>query len=392
MSKLELLEKSVDVVVNEKWLLRVNIVVEKVRSDPPTSEWSLRTEIEADDGGDTDRVASPPIEALMAPGMPVCDAKALVARLRGFRPADQRLYTQRGAPLFAGALNASGGTSLDLKLRVIPLNSKVEALFDIVHMGNVNDRDSMMERLITPRNAKDCPCEEGSLSFIEQAPSNAESCNFCHLVCRSVHTCVICGFTLCPNCYESDTDGRDVAVFPHDDIQNIAYRLGHELAQAGADFIDYQHLYHVPSLSWHSSWGEVSPPIFFRRHQIRIRNETTVLQKSIRLVVRISDRIRDILDNAGLLVAGVDPIERNEILTTAMTVSDFIRIRCAWENSRAWLIAKNKLLDDRFPNYQRAKGNPPEVYYGMRLRSYTFEEVVYELYAYVEDSDTEQAS
>lgn len=215
MSMLELLDKSIDAIVNEKWLVRVNIVVEKVRSDPPTSEWSLRTETEGG-GGDTN---IPPIEALMAPSITVRDVKALITRLKGFRPADQRLYTQRGEPRFAGILNASGGMSLDLKLHVIPLNPKVEALFEIVHMGNADDRDSMMEQLITPREPKDCPCNTGSLFLNEHAPLTEEHCNSCHRHYRRMHTCLTCGFTMCRACFERDNEGRDVAMFPYDDIK-----------------------------------------------------------------------------------------------------------------------------------------------------------------------------
>lgn len=151
----------------------------------------------------------------------------------------------------------------------------------------------------------------------------------------------------------------------------------------------------MPTLSWsRSSWGEVAPPIFSQCRQIRITNETSFLPKGMRLVVRISDSIRDILNSAGVLIDGVDPIEKNEILPVAMNVSDIIRLRCFWDNSRSWSIVKNKLLEDQLLDHQKMmNGDLSEVYFRMDLMSYSFEEVVYELCAYIKgvesDDDTD---
>lgn len=366
-------EKAIDVVVNEKWVVRVNIVEEEVGRAPPSDD---------DDGSsrgaptEEPTPSRPTIQALMEPDVTVQDAKALVFRLRGIRSEDQRLSDLRGEPQLIGALPAVG-TSVNLLLHVVPLDPRLESLYTIAYMGSMKYRDDMMKTSITPRAPRDCPCDEGSLTPVRMdARLQCSKCLALQSQVIRLHRCSLCGYSLCCSCFETDT-GRTVATCPYTALVSIAERLGRNVATVATTYGigDTQRRYQV---SWYGTWGEACPPIFKKSIGIG----STLLHKGIRLVIRFDESVRSVLDDNGVLIEK-DPAEVDIILEASMTLEQVVRLRDSWESWPSWQIVKSA-VEKAASSEEDDNTRHHEAYSEMRLVSYTFDKVVYERSARLE--------
>jgi len=329
----------------------------------------------------------------LSPDATVKDVKEfLSSRLELASHVELRLTDENVIPVFGAFQKNRTPMTTRLNLRVVHLDPRLEALFQNVGMEEETERDRMMEHMLVPRGANDCP---GNHSLpIEQAQHGPTvmMCSKCRWYAFRGSGCEICGFALCRNCLQND-NGLTV-VDPYEELVRIATSIGKEMADLHCRCRGLI----GTSLRWEPAWGEICPSLFIKdpkRIGVSIENSTRVLHCGVRLNVRLSERLRHILaaDNgqAGAYTSirhseVLYPGEVDKVLPNGATLQEMNQLKAALTQSDSWSKV-TCVLKQRIPESFAASGDDPKAYETtMKLVSFEAEQVIYEVGARIDGS------
>ena len=293
------LVRAVDFIVQEQWLVWIHVKELMLNNDADKKFWFL-----------------------MDPTVTVSDIKTNICRIRGHPPADQRLSSssnnnnneeQQQQFLFHGTLRSTNfqwnrqqpDTHISIQLHVVAPDPCLESLFQMVDMGDVEDRDIMMKQLMQHRPVGGCACGNGRMDEVDDW-STSTDCSLCEIR-YAAYMCRHCFFAMCRRCHEDDS-GRMPALDPYLALENIAKNMGSQMVSVGlviggASGSSMGRFGHCPSLVWKPSWGDVKPPK--RCRQVDAQGDTTIMQRDrqvlhrgVRLVVERSDEVMSSLEFA----------------------------------------------------------------------------------------------
>ena len=355
-------ESGVECVVQEEWLKWIRIHEE---IDPR--------------GVDSDSSSSPSsdYQILMSPKATITDLKKEVFRIRGHNPAFQRFQNIVSGEHVFGAILSNvqqpiGGIEYQLRLIVRPLDPLLESLYQITFMGNVEDRDRMMNQLSTHRDAGTCPC--GGLESV--GPGRSPSCTLCGALAPS--TCLSCRFSLCSRCIDTD-GGRPRSLDPYDSLASLAKLIGAELACCAAWAGSQGYFSGYPSIFWRPQWGDIKPPAFETFGIGSIGPDCRVIPDGTRVVLRLGLDILDLLLKSGRsFPQPPDPVE-SRVYPGGATVKEICCLRDNFRASESWQVIANRLMrDHQLCSANRSTGDVA-TFYNMSLVTFDVGEVVFEL-------------
>lgn len=227
------------------------------------NQWLIQVQIEPK--GDS---SDEPLTLLVSPDVTVAELKAIIHERLGVHPKEQRLYDTDGVPLFFGRIashdtaRASSEQSVGIHWERVKLDPRLEALYEMTGYGNVNERDEITFKMLTPRLAKRCSSghewifqgynrDDGTAIMIEDCEKYA--CAICawqhtpgeHTTCyinngeRIVlkpFVCECANFAFCTKCWTKDSGRNPREGDPHDFIESMAIQVGRRMAGTAAWF------------------------------------------------------------------------------------------------------------------------------------------------------------
>jgi len=360
----------VDATVNNEYLIKVT-----VRN--------------AQDGSEESMLCSPDATAQ--------DVKEVLSnrrRLGYTHHVEMRLTDAQEAPVFGSFPKNQPPLATRLNLRVVPLDPRLESLYQLVGMGVESERDRMMERMLVQRNPRDCP---GGHSLPLEQPShgrnNVMMCQKCVWHAFRGRGCQTCNYALCSGCLQDD-HGLSVTD-PYEAVVRIAVDIGRKIAgvlgNSGLGLVS-------TSIRWRSDLGEIRPSLFPedpRWHGLRIDDSAQVLHNGVRLIVRLSERLREVVraDLAGEKDSKEDgmnttkvlcPGEVDEVLENGATLLELKQYGKALVETESWTVV-TRVLQDRASRTVGAFEDKPKAYVTtLKLVSFGFDQVIYEVCAKVD--------
>lgn len=323
------------------------------------------------------------------------------------RPSQAQMPTNRSVfygPLFQEGTETSSRT---LQLTVLPVDERLEALFKMVSLDSVKERDEIMHRSLTARMARHCPgghalktsitgenCQEYPslecakcfrlISQSRGASSNGRAFTF--------SACCSCDYALCCFCLEDD-QGRP-AVDPdhvYEALQTMAIELAKSRAEIATWFGGKGHMCGIPAVTTDHELGPKAYQVnkFGRsnlpdNHATKVHGRKLVVHQGARLRVFLSQELRSILTQQECATLEVD-----EVRASGATCGDICGFRGAlskWSRSPLWPKI-NAHFQNRFPHYKTWDGKQPEAYIKMRLLNYFVDDVVFEVDGAIDDGD-----
>jgi hypothetical protein len=190
--------------------------------------------------------------------------------------------------------------------------------------------------------------------------------------------CEVCSFALCSTCFAED-EGLIVDC-PREEIVLIAKRIGAKFA----GILDGNGLnLTMTSIHWRPDLGEIRPS-FWRDDPkwdgVRMDDGSQVLHKGVRLIVRLSPKLRQLLHNwsTGALYPG----ETDEVISSCATMLDLKNYGKALSRSEAWTIVTNE-LKNRAKGLEAFEDNPGSYELTLKLISFEVEQVIYQVGAMI---------
>jgi len=304
-------------------------------------------------------------------------------------PTELHLYDVNGNDLFWQMPMARPPHATKLTLHVVPLDTRLDALYQMVGMGDESERDQMMERMMVPRLPRDCP---GNHSLPEEQAANRGQennvlmCAKCCWYAFRGHGCNVCQFELCVNCLRED-QGLTVVADPRSEIVVIATRIGTKFAEVLCN--SGLGLYST-SIRWRSDLGEILPSLWsddrnrHGRHGVTINDQAQVLHKGVRLLVQLSQKIRRLLDannNGEKKATNLYPGETITILSDGASLLDLKTYCKAISESEAWPVVTDELKRrvSSSEEFQKFEDKPNSYEISIKLVSFQPEQVVYEV-------------
>lgn len=300
-----------------------------------------------------------------------------------------RLSDVNGNALFWHLPTARPPHTTKLTFHVAPLDTRLDALFHMVGMGDESERDRMMEKMMVPRLPRNCP---GNHSLPDaQASNRGRANNHNVLMCAKCRWyafrgqgCKLCQFALCANCFRED---RGLTVEdPRSEIVVIATRIGTKFAGC---FCSIGLGLYSTSIRWSSDLGEIVPRFWSddrNGHEVRIDDRAQVLHNGVRLVVRLSQKVRRLLDASSdrhnkATNPNLYPGETIAILSDGASLLDLKTYCKAISESEAWPVVTDELKRRVLSSGQFAEFEDEPNFYEITIKLVSFlpEQVVYEV-------------
>lgn len=380
--------KAVTVLVQNEWLIRVKIL------SASSNDEKLLT-------------------VLLSPSCSVAELKSIIQQRLGIHPKEQRLSvldtnednTATRRPLLYGALgdafHQGEQQSLTLQLQQVPLDPRLEALFEMTGYGDVNERDEIMAKMITPREAQRCPgghnliltlslqpCAVCAWAHVPGTSSSFYSSNR-EIVERVPMECNECDFVMCTECWQKDTGRSTLAnEDPYKCLERTALNVGDDMARTASWFGGKGHFCGHPHITLLSEYANARLRQRSKHTDDRgivINHQAKIIPNGFRLVVRLDDNARAILVEKGG-TSSLASLEVDQVRASGAITHDIIDFREALPRSRVWPIVANE-MQNRFPFYQTIQGEPASAYVTMKMVSFTFAEAVYEIGANISNGD-----
>ncbi|CAB9515207.1 expressed unknown protein [Seminavis robusta] len=314
----ELLESALHAVLQSGFAKRITIEISRADSVPATK-----------------------VSFICYPMATVTNVKTLLReRFKILHHQEIRLKDKTTGSHVFGTL-ASSAPDRRLTCNVVTVDPSLQRLFDMVEMGDEQERDRMMALMMTPRRAKRCPQDHALQE------SNVRVLSLCFASCHKCHEgvfrgrylrCGQCAYPLCVNCYKTDQGDANLMVAaqdPYEETTIIAKQIGKEHAHAACTLAIALRI----GIPWHARWGEVAPKSFVVDNiDLSSLNDNVpigLIQKNamtnwavasgVRLVIRFNDALREFVarvvdcpDPDSLL-----PGETDEILSNNLSIEQF---------------------------------------------------------------------
>jgi hypothetical protein len=197
-------------------------------------------------------------------------------------------------------------------------------------MGVEAERDDMMERMtLTQRSARDCPGKHSLPTELGRNGREVMLCAKCNWHSFRGRGCELCYFALCPRCIE--TDLGLMVVDPYEEVVRIAQAIVKKKAQASCRATMVS-----TTFRWESEWGEIRPGTWITSQWIN--PDSQVLHGGVRLVVRMSEKLRSVLLGDESATSEVTcPGEVDEILSSnGATLKELQNLQGAVKRSDNW--------------------------------------------------------
>jgi len=317
-------------------------------------------------------------------------------------------------PVLHGPIfHESSATERKLNLIITALDDRLEALYRMVSLSSVEERDRIMHFSLRARRPRQCPYDHDLDTEInEENERSFASLNLCCARCSTAHSpgytirigdrflawfacssCAECTFALCHRCLEND-EGRP-AVAPedcHQALRDMAVALAFKRAEIACWFGGKGHLCGIPSVKWYHELGPKAYQVddirrnLPRDHPANVHQSTLILHPGACLRVVLSEDLQSVLSPEER-----DEIQVDQVREKGATCDDIIDLRNSlsqWSRSPLDVFSKiNAFYQNRFPFYKTRCGDQSEAYITCKLISFHEEGAVFRVDASIDDGD-----
>ena len=338
--------------------------------------------------------------------------------------------TANEKPLFFGNLHdetCPKGRSVTTELRQTTLDPRLESLYEMVGLGDWEERDEIMGRMSRTRVAGKCPAGheliKGENDNGDLPRDHQNQLHVCAICNRSIHRrhvlgmvlCVECGFSLCTPCKERDA-GSPAEEDPYAALEAFALNIAREFACWSCAFGGRGHMCGYPTFQLTS---EYTPRMLHfgsgaglyddgddedEKEAFCIKEDTKMLHDGVRLITRFDSDVREFLmeadesTNASFLQRNCcarrelpDAAKNAEIdqcLEDGGTIQTMMDLRGAWIRPPhdIWPKLANE-WSNRFWSYTTIGGDRAVPYATTKLVSYELDTVIFEVGVRIDDGD-----
>ncbi|CAB9504348.1 expressed unknown protein [Seminavis robusta] len=244
------------------------------------------------------------------------DVKALLRERLNLGDEELRLRDKHGKYIFGNFEKSPPCADTMLSWEAVTVDPHLLGLCQVVGMGDEAERDRMMERMMTPRRAQECPGSH-SLTATNYGHGGLFDvvCDKCNHNLESDDNwfgCRVCNFDLCRNCHQNDQGAEHIMIGaskdPYDEVATIAKQLGTRYAKLVCNRWLSRRRPNSFWLIWeHTNWGWVPPSNFSRNKSIltnqdiedlRLSRDHLLVAPGARLVIRLSEDLRGMVLDA----------------------------------------------------------------------------------------------